>query len=396
MRILQIAALSAALLGASIAQAGTKSGATGTDRFYTGSALTEDIDAPRDVFVAGRSVTAKGKAGGDVHVAGFDVDVETKTAADLYAMGATVTIRAAVGEDLSAMGFTLRTAQSAATRGNARLMAETITIDGPVSGALSATAREIVLNAEVGGDTRMIAETITFGPNAKVQGKLTYSTEREIAVPDRVATADRVTFEKIDRARITREMRETWDVTEFPVLPSFISMLSGFLLTLAFFLILGAVFLTFFPKPISKMRKNIGAQPGQMALVGVVGLSLLFGLVPVTALTIVGLPVVLIAILAIIIIWTLGYILAAYSIAMRVWQAFGGELDPGKAARLVALGIAVICVTILNFIPFVGWIVNYTLVLLGIGAMTHALFTWYIPNTSATHDVDMNPKSEES
>lgn len=396
MRILQIAALSAALIGASTVQAETVSGATGTDRFFAGSALTEDIDAPRDVFVAGRSVTAKGQAGGDVHVAGFDVDVETKTAADLYAIGASVTVRAEVGEDLSAMGFNVRTAQSATTRGNARLMAETITIDGPVGGALSATAREIVLNADVGGDTRLIAETITFGPNAKVQGKLSYSTEDEIAVPERVAPETRVTFEKIDRTEFMREMQENWDVTEYPVLPSFISMLSGFLLTLGLFVILGAIFLTFFPKPVSKMRKNIGAQPGQMALAGVVGLSLLFGLVPVTALTIVGLPVVLIAILAIIVIWTLGYILAAYSIAMRVWQAFGGELDPSKVARLVALTIAVICVTILNFIPFVGWIVNYTLVLLGVGAMTHALFTWYVPTASATRDIDMNLKSEES
>lgn len=396
MRILRIFSLTLGLLANPMVSAETLSSATGTDRFYSGSALVEEIDAPRDAFVAGRSVTAKGNAGGDLHVAGFDVDIETKTLADLYAMGATVTVRAEIGEDLTVMGMTVRTAHSAATRGNARLMGETVTIDGPVSGALSATGREIVLNSEIAGDTRLTAKTITFGPKAKILGKLAYSTEKEIAVPERVAPADRVTFTQYRQSNLLRDIRRNWDATKIPVLPTFMSMLGGFLITLAFFLILGAIALTFVPKHVEKMRKNIGTQPGQMILVGVVGLSLLFGMIPITALTIVGLPIVPIALLAIILAWTLGYVLAAYSVALRVWQAFGGELDPSKVGKLLALAVAVICVSILNFIPFVGWVANYSLVLLGVGAMTHALFMWMITSPAAARDVDMNLKTEES
>jgi hypothetical protein len=45
----------------------------------------------------------------------------------------------------------------------------------------------------------------------------------------------------------------------------------------------------------------------------------------------------------------------------------------------------------LNFIPFVGWVANYTLVLLGIGAMIRALFFYFIGNPGLALDVDMKP-----
>jgi hypothetical protein len=44
-----------------------------------------------------------------------------------------------------------------------------------------------------------------------------------------------------------------------------------------------------------------------------------------------------------------------------------------------------------GFIPFVGWVANYTLVLLGIGAMTRALFSLYFIGNDLALDVDMKP-----
>ena len=52
--------------------------------------------------------------------------------------------------------------------------------------------------------------------------------------------------------------------------------------------------------------------------------------------------------------------------------------------------MAVICaITLLNFIPFVGWVANYTLVLLGIGAMTRGLFLYLTGNPGLSLDVDL-------
>ena len=58
---------------------------------------------------------------------------------------------------------------------------------------------------------------------------------------------------------------------------------------------------------------------------------------------------------------------------------------------LVVLAVAVTLITLLNFIPFLGWVANYTLVLLGIGAMTSAIFEWMIGNIGYSRDVEMKP-----
>lgn len=365
----------------------------GGDVFVAGAQVVETLKAGGDAFVAARSAEVRGTTQGDLHVSGFDVSVSADAAQDLYAIGATVVIRGLVAEDLSAAGFSVRTESSSETRGNARLLGNTVTIDGPVAGALTVTGRDVILNAAVEGDARILADTISFGPDAVIAGTLTYSTDEKLSVPERVAAGERVVFEKISTKRIWEEWEELGE--DMPALPTFASVMFGFLVSLAFFLILGALMLGFMPKRLSKLRKSIAAAPGKMLLLGVIGLSMLFGMMPITALTIVGLPFVPIVLLAIVVAWTLGYALGAYSIAMRIWAALGGDPDPSNIARLLVFAGAIVAVALLNFIPFVGWIANYTLVLLGIGAMTNATFQSLIGNVGVALDVDLKPIEED-
>lgn len=373
------------------ASAETVSKVNGSDTFIAGSTVTQVVEADRDLFLAGRAVTAKGQAGGDSHIAGFGVDIETDSAADLYAAGATVSVRGTVGEDLTAAAFTLRTAQTAEVAGNARLIGSSVTIDGPIKGDLSVAASEVVLNAAVGGQAMITAQSITFGPNAKISGQLNYAAPDQISVPERVAAPGNVSYEKLTPSDSFGNMREAWDGMDYPVLPTFISMFAAFLVTLGFFVILGAIFLTFLPKPVEHMRKAIAARPGQIFLVGIVGLSILFGLGPISALTIIGIPLLPVVILAIVLAWTLGYMLGAYAIAQRVLESFWGVDDASKPIRLVAFAVMICAIALLNFIPFVGWVANYTLVLLGIGAMTSAMFNRMLGNPGLALDVDMKP-----
>ena|GEM_PF-4339443 len=86
--------------------------------------------------------------------------------------------------------------------------------------------------------------------------------------------------------------------------------------------------------------------------------------------------------------WILGYILGAYVLAMRALQGLGGAEDPEIWMRLLALVIGVMAMAILNFIPFLGWMVNFALVLLGIGGMTTVIFERLIKNASPATDGD--------
>ncbi|MFC6636778.1 hypothetical protein GV827_14610 [Sulfitobacter sp. JBTF-M27] len=361
----------------------------GGDTYLSGGTITQSLDSTGDAFVSGRRIVTGGVSQGDLHVTGFDITINADTAQDLYAVGGTVVVRGKVSEDLTAAGFSLRTDPASETMGNARLIGNTITIEGPILGSLAAMGMDVIVNAPIKGDVRITANSLSFGSEAVIDGILTYSTEEKISVPERVAPDDRVIFEKLD-------LGDAWDEwedvrKEMPVLPTFASMFFGFIVSLLFFVVLGALMLTFMPHRLERMRSSVAKAPGKSIVLGIVGLALLFGMVPITAMTIVGLPFVPIAILAIVLFWTLAYALGAYSIAMWVFAGLGGTKDPGAVVRLLVFAGAITLVALLNFIPFVGWVANYTLVLLGMGAMTNAIFQSLLGSPDVVLDVDMKP-----
>ncbi len=364
----------------------------GGDTFLAGEAVTETLAATGDVFAAGTVVTTSGTTSGDTHVAGYDVDIRTQTGGDVYAAGSSVSIDAPVGDDITAAGFSVRSTDAAVTQGNVRFFGRTLTIEGPVAGALTAFGGTVHLNAPVSGDAWIAAETLTFGPEARIDGSLTLSADEGVTVPARVIAPERITREAWDTREMYREFDRSWDSVELPLLPVWLSLFSAFLISTIFLLLLAAIFLTFMPERVEKMRRRVTRQPLQTFLLGVIGLSALFGMVPVTALTVIGLPFVPFALLLIIVAWTLGYLLAAYAVARRLWVAFDGSDEPSTVMKLVIIALAIVVVAVLNFIPFVGWVVNYTLVLLGVGAMTAAMLSVFIPDPDPALDVDMqNP-----
>ncbi|MFA8444220.1 hypothetical protein [Yoonia sp.] len=386
--------LSALALSAAPSLAEQVSREHGGDTYLAGEAVTETLAATGDVFAAGSVVTTTGTTSGDTHVAGYDVAVGTQTGGDLYAAGSSVNIDAAVGDDITAAGFSVRSTASAVTQGNVRLFGRTLTIEGPVVGALTAFGGTVHLNAPVSGDAWIAAETLSFGPNARIDGNLTLSADDDVVVPADVIPAARITREEWNTREMYREFDRSWDAVEMPLLPVWLSLFSAFLISTIFLLLLAAIFLTFMSERVDKMRRRVTRQPLQTFLLGVIGLSALFGMVPVTALTVIGLPFVPFALLLIIVAWTLGYLLAAYAIAYRLWVAFDGGDTPSMVMRLVMIALAIVVVAVLNFIPFVGWVVNYTLVLLGVGAMTAAMLSVFITDPDPALDVDMqNPTS---
>lgn len=361
----------------------------GTDTFIADSSGLPELQAAGDVFASGGALVTKGRVAGDAHVAGFDLDLEADVAGDLYAAGAAVTLRAPVGGDLSMMGFSLRTASAAITTGNARMLGSTITVDGPVGGALTATGGEITLNAAVSGDALLQGGTITFGPRALISGTLTYSAPEPVTIPAEVIPAAKVVYHKtppmMDRFEHMRDWGEDWAERDMPALPSTLALISAFLVTVGFLVLLGGALLALAPQRCEALRLTGTQRPALMVLLGVLGLATLMGLVPVAAMTVIGLPFVPIVVLAILVVWTLGYVFGAYVVALRLNQAFGGREDPGLGVRIVLLGGTVLLFSLLNFVPVLGWMVNFLLVLFGIGALSTGILRTLVARLPQEH-----------
>lgn len=365
--------LIACLAMAGFARAEVTSRMMGGDLYLSGTGASGNLSASRDVFAAGPSLSLRGQVAGVTHAAGFDVEVDGASAGSIYAVGATVAIRATTGHDLSAMAFSLRTLPSAVTQGNARLAGGMVTIEGPVSGSLGVSGGEVVLDSVIGGDVWIIAEKVSFGAGARIGGNLIYSAPSEVSIPEGVIPTDRVRFTKLERSEMLRDMRTAMRERDYPVLPAFMTLFTMALVTLAFLVALGAVLLAFFASRVEHLRTIAAARPGFTILMGFLGLATVLGSVPVSAMTLIGIPLVPVAVLFCVVVWTLGYLMGVYVVALRFWQGMGGDPSPGTAVRVAVLAAGLVVMTVLNFIPFLGWFANMVLVLLGTGAVATAI-----------------------
>lgn len=340
----------------------------GGDNYVSGASPTLSEPSPRDAFATGANVAIKGKVDKDAHAWGFNVDVDAPIGADLYAAGFSVTVEQPVGEDLNAAGFSVDIRQAAAIGGNARAAGGAVTIDAPISGSLVAKAGTLKLNAPVKGDVAITAGRIEFGSAARIGGSLTYSAPKAVDIPASVISADRVHFEKIERGpgfrQIEREARRSmphfW--------PSAFGIVFGFVTTIIFLIIVAAVLLAVAPATVERLRQETITRPWTSLVFGFLGLATLVGLVPVSAVTLIGIPFVPIVIFAIVIFWIAAYLLGAYALSWRVATAFR-PFDTTMVNRLIVIGVGIVVLAVLNFIPFLGWLINLAVVFLGLGAI---------------------------
>ena len=142
-----------------------------------------------------------------------------------------------------------------------------------------------------------------------------------------------------------------------------------FLFILVLFLTVAAVFIAFKPELVEDLRSRAAEYPGKSFLFGLIGMATLYGMVPVGVMTIVGLPLIPIIILAIVIFWMFGYILGTYVVFWRVAGSLGISSEK-IGTRLLVIGVGLIILGMIKFIPVIGWLANLAVVLIGAGAIT--------------------------
>ena len=346
---------------------------SGSDTFIASASSLPALDAPGDVFASGANVLLRGRAAGDIHAMGFSVEIDIPAPHDVYAMGGSVTLRAPVDGDATMSAFSLHIAGPARIAGNARLAGGSVVIDGAIDGALTASGGSVALNAVVGGDVLVQTGDLVFGPDARISGRLVYLAPAPIAVPDTVIGADRVTFRRSEAAETMRSMRDGWPPHPFPMMPSALALFWGWLVTVGFLTVVAALALSAAPGLTERMRQSVAQRPGFAVLTGFAGLALLIGLIPVAAVTILGIPLIPVAVLAIIVFWTAGYLLGAHAIATRLCTAFGIPGN-GLGTRVLATAAVIIALSLFNFIPIAGWILNFAVMLAGLGGVFGPVF----------------------
>ncbi|WP_198665647.1 MULTISPECIES: bactofilin family protein [Haloprofundus] len=291
-----------------------------------------------DVYVA-----ETGRVGGNVAGAAGSVRIAGVVDGDVAGASGSLTLEegSTVGGDVAAGTGSLTVAEGATVGGDLSAGAQTASIDGTVEG-----------DAEIGADE------IRLGPSAVIEGDLTYDG----------------TLQRADGAVVGGTVERDDDLvtaapagTDGPLVPGWASVVYGLLMNL----LLGAVLLFVFPSFSQRVVLEAARSPGLSGGVGVLSLVVVPLVLLLLVVTLVGIPLALIgSVLFGLLVWV-GGVYGRFAVGAVILAYTDRE---GEWAALV---VGIVAVALVVQIPFLGWVVNLAVGLVGLGALLLAFTSGY-------------------
>lgn len=330
------------------------------DVYIAGEDVTVNARVAGDVLAAGGHVLIDNFVGGDVAAAGGQVEVAAHVEDDVRAAGGQVRLDGHILGDAIAAGGHVRLAPDAMVGGRAWLAGGTIEVDGGVMGELRAAGNEVIISGAVDGDVRVYAKTLKVLPGARIAGRLDYygPTQASIA-PDAVIG----TFAH-------HALQESTDSDGGGE--------RGFALMFYFVLgITGIVLYLVFPRFALDAMRALGTRPGVSFGLG---LAALFTVPPVATLlmmTLVGLlfGMVLFGLYALLML--AGFLTGMLFVGDRLLRLLRHGEDVRYSKRLLSLIAALLILWLIGFLPVVGGLAVFLLLVFGIGAVVLQMWRAY-------------------
>ncbi|WP_266079112.1 bactofilin family protein [Haladaptatus caseinilyticus] len=295
---------------------------------------------------------------------------------DLTATAGSVVVRGTINGDLTAFAGNVLVARTGTVGGNVSALAGNVRIEGAIGGnvetgggnfvlARTGTIRGMLeggagyslLAGTVGGDVQITSETLEVAGTASIGGNLVYDAE---------------TFERVPGASIEGTVRQDESMANVgpapvPRVPNWIGTLYGFFVNL----LLGAVLLAVFPTFSDGVAERARSTPLLSAGVGLLLLILVPIVLVVFAITIIGIPIsILGAFLFVILLWV-GTVYGSFTLG--VWLLSLAD----EANRWLALLVGLLVVALVNQIPILGGLIQFVVLLLGLGALAMAVRARY-------------------
>ncbi|HBZ44930.1 MAG TPA: hypothetical protein DEO85_12945 [Maritimibacter sp.] len=335
----------------------------GGDRFQAGRSISPG-PVEGDLFAAGNRVSVQGDVGGSAHVAGRKVTIDGEIGGNLYAAGMDVDLDGEVLGNASLAGNGVRVGDPVA--GNLRAMGSDVVVTAPVAGSAILGGETVSLDAAIAGDLAIGAEEMDWGAGALVLGQVhVYVKDGDtLEVPDRVASADRVTVHPM--SEWDENMPEGMEEDRPRGFWARLGGLFGSVLITGLFATALAIFA---PGFMAGIRERVIETPGRSLWMGALALSAVAGSTVVLAMTGIGIFIAPLSIFAALLLGCLGYVIGAYIIGVWALTLTGQSAPDSHADRAIAAFVGAGLLTIAALVPFIGWLAVVAVLLVGIGGL---------------------------
>jgi cytoskeletal protein CcmA (bactofilin family) len=300
-----------------------------------GENLQINQNISRDLVIAGSRLEINGNTGNDVIVAGGELIVNGNVTGNIIAAGGSITVNGNVGGDVVAAGGQISLSRNSVVKGDVLLGGGEITLDGTVN-----------------GNGNISAGTLKTGDGFKLKGNLGLQADNYPSnLKDKVGGNLNI---KQTNATANRSGKPFEGVNIFSFILEVISAVA-----------LGFILIYLFPGFVGELEGLIKDSPLKAGLLGF--------------LTLVFLPILAIILLITIFGWSLSFLIIlflalALLIATVPVKLLAGEMIYRKilrrdAGKMMYYLVGAVIFGIVFEIPFVGGLIRFIAILIGLGAI---------------------------
>ena len=327
------------------------------DLYLFGTTITVNGIVNGDLFAAGNSLTVNGTVNGNVFLVGQEVIVNGTVSRGARITANSATIAGSIGEDLLLLGNSTGIHGGATIGRDLIATVSSLTLDGTVQRRFAGNAQTVTLNGSVGSNVDIGVGDLTITEDASIGGDLTY---RSNEMAEIAGGAD-------IGGNVNHEMAAEADTETGFSIGSVVPSIIGLIMTAVY----GTVLLLVFPRLTVAASNQLLENTIMSIGMGIVFLIVVPIVSVLVMITVIGIPLGLIALL----LYGIALFSAQVFVGMTLGRLILSFFSDGNRRMIQFLGLLLGLLILfgVSFIPYVGPWAPLIVVILGLGGLMLAI-----------------------
>lgn len=307
-----------------------------------------------DATVSAAQLTVNGNIGGDLQAATGTANVHGNVGHTIRVASGTLNVYGTVGGDIVAASGTVTIEPGATVKGDILAGGGDVTIRGHVAGKVGGNMGELTIAGPIDGKVDVTVDSLKLDAGAHLAKSLSYQSRNRVnRAPSAVVTG-----------AVAHSEPSRIDPTD-----NFAAWLGSAILRGLFALVTGAIIILLLPRLSVSIADGVRQAPLMSLIVGLILLILLPILIIILLITVIGIPLALLALAFYVASLYLSQVFVGLAIGRFILPGSWG--DEGRLYNLIGMVIGVVILAGIRLIPvpYISWIVGAITAVLGLGAV---------------------------
>lgn len=304
-----------------------------------------------DVFCAAQNVTISGDINGDILCAAQTIQISGTVSGSARLAAQTVTISGSIDRNASIAAQSITADTRSSFGGDVSVISTDAVFNGNINRDLAIGAATATINGDVGRNVNASIETLRLGSSAVINGGIEYTSQKDLT---------REPGTRVNGSITRNEPQKQTTSDDKDALPLF-----GLYLILAMLLV-SLVLVLLFPQVFQRAANATLASPWSTLLIGLATSIIVPIVIFIIMLTIIGIPLGLLALFAWIVVLFLSGPFAAFLLGRIMWGR-----GATNAIWVMLFGSAVLL--LLYFFPIINFFVMLLALWFGLGMIVRTL-----------------------